>query len=141
MFQTVSDKLKAILDALKGTSKPFVAVYDYHTLETTGFPYASFEPIEFRAEILDTCNNLRTYVFQILIFQEVTETGGRKEAKEIVTKAMDDVVLALDADYTLTGTAKLVRPIGGRIEPFVTASGKCLVGTVLVEVETVASVL
>lgn len=111
MFQQISDAILAKLEALEGAGQPFQAVFDFHTLETTGYPYACFEPVEFRAEILDTCRNLRTYTFQILVFQEVTETGGRKEAKEIIVKAMDGVISALDADYTLGGLSTNVRPV------------------------------
>jgi len=45
MLQTLNDKLKDLFDTLKGTNKPFVSVYDHHTLENTGYPYLSFENI------------------------------------------------------------------------------------------------
>jgi hypothetical protein len=44
---------------------------------------------------------LKVYYFQILVFQEETETGGRKEAKEIINKSIDDVVNLFDKNYTL----------------------------------------
>jgi hypothetical protein len=35
MIQTISNKIKSELEKLKGTNKPLVEVYDYHTLENT----------------------------------------------------------------------------------------------------------
>ena len=102
MIQTISNKLLNIFSNYTGTGKPFVTVLDYHTLENTGYPYLTFEPVEFRGEILDSCTNIRTYTFQILIFQEITETGGRQEAKEIITKSVDEITTILDQDFTLT---------------------------------------
>jgi len=61
----------------------------------------TFENIDFTAEILDNCNNLRTFTFEVLVFQEITETGGRQEAKEIIYKSMDDLLDLLDKNYTL----------------------------------------
>jgi hypothetical protein len=78
-----------------------VSVLDYHTLENTGYPYLTFEPIGFEAEIADTCNNLRTYVFQLLIFQDIVGDTGRKDAKEVITKGIGTVVALLDTNYTL----------------------------------------
>jgi len=127
MIQALSDKLKAIFDTLKGTSKPFVAVLDYHTLDNTWYPYLTFEPVWFDAEIADTCNNLRTYNFQVLIFQEITASGGRKEAKEIIIKAIDDIVSLLDQNYTLDWLVNMVQPVWWTIKPFLINNWKALV--------------
>lgn len=137
MIQTLSDKLKALFDTLKGTGKPFVSVLDYHTLENTGYPYMTFEPVSFNAEILDTCSNMRTYNFQVLIFQEITETWWRKEAKEIITKAMDDILNLLDKNYTLDGTVTMVQPVGWTIQPFIINNWKALVCEMTIAIKTV----
>ena len=137
MLQTLNDKLKQLFDTLKGTNKPFVSVFDYHTLENTGYPYLSFENINFEASILDNCNNIRTYTFEVLIFQEITETWWRKETKEILYKCMDDVFDLLDKNYTLWLTSvKLVNPVWWSIEPLTLQNGKCLVGRIQVEIQT-----
>ena len=127
MIQTISDKLKTLFETLKGTKKPFVNVLDYHTLDNTWYPYLTFEPIQFNATILDSCNNERTYVFELLIFQEETETGWRKDAKEILTKAMDDVIDILDKNYTLDWAVLYVQPVSWTITPFITNTWKVLV--------------
>ena len=136
MIQTISDKLLSLLETLKWDDQPFVEVLDYHTIENvTGYPYLTFEPIGFSAEILDTCNNIRTYQFQILIFQEITATGGRQEAKEIITKSIDDVVQLLDENYTLNWDVIVVQPIGGTIRPFVINSWKALVWELTINIK------
>ena len=137
MIQTLSDKLKTLFDTLKGTNKPFVSVFDYHTLENTGYPYMTFEPVSFAWEIADTCNNLRTYTFQVLIFQEITETGWRKEAKEIITKSMDDIIDILDKNYTLDWLVNMVKPIGWTIQPYIINNGKALVCEMTIEIKVV----
>lgn len=141
MIQTLSDKLLTLFNTLKGTNKPFVSVYDYHTLENEGYPYLCFEPVDFTAEILDNCTNLRTYAFNVIIFQEITN-NGRQEAKEIITKSMDDVINLLDKNYTLgLSNVKMVNPVGGVLEPFTIQNGKALVATLRIEIQTYNSVL
>jgi len=137
MLQTLNDKLKTLFETLKGSNKPFVSVIDYHTLENTWYPYLSFENISFEAEILDNCNNIRTYTFEVLIFQEITETGWRKEAKEILYKCMDDVFDLLDKNFTLGLTSvKLIKPVWWTIEPLIMQNWKCLVWRILTEIQT-----
>jgi len=141
MFQILNDALKAQLDTLKGSWKPFVSVIDHHTLENTWYPYLSFENIGFEAEILDNCTNLRTYTFEVYIFQEITETWGRDEAKEIIYKCMDDVIDLLDKNYTLwLESVKHTRPVGWTLEPLILTNGKCLVGRIQVNIETYNSI-
>lgn len=137
MLQTLSNKLKALFDTLKGTWKPFVSVFDYHTLENTWYPYLSFEPIWFEAEIADTCNNMRTYVFQVLIFQEITETGWRLEAKEIIMKSVDDVVHILDANYDLDWLVSMVQPVWATIKPFIINNWKALVCEMTINIKVI----
>lgn len=137
MIQTLSDKLKTILEWLKGTDKPFVSVLDYHTLENTWYPYLTFEPIWFDAEFLDNCNNIRNYVFQLLIFQEITETGGRKEAKEIITKSIDQVVELIDKNWTLDWTVNMVKPVNATIKPFAISNWKALVCEMAINIKVV----
>jgi len=137
MLTELNTKLLTLFQTLKWTNKPFVEVYDYHTLENTGYPYLTFEPVEFSAEILDNCNNMRTFWFDVIIFQEVTETGWRKKAKDIISKCLDDVIDLIDTNYTLALTdVKMVVPVAGRIEPFTLQNWKALVWTLRLNVQT-----
>ena len=142
MFQILNNKLKTLFETLKWSWQPFVDVKDYHTLENAGYPYLTFENIDFTAEILDNCNNLRTFTFEVLVFQEITETGGRQEAKEIIYKSMDDLLDLLDKNYTLWLTeVKMVNPTWWTIEPLVMQNWKCLVGRLQVEIQTYNSLI
>ena len=137
MIQTISDKLKDILQTLEWDNKPFVKVLDFHTLENEWYPYLTFEPVGFDANISDSCNNDRTYRYQVLIFQEITESGWRKEAKEIISKAISDVVGLLDSNYTLDWTVTMVNPVGANIEPVLINNWKALVADLTINVRTI----
>lgn len=137
MIQTLSNKLLTLFNWLKWAWQPFVDVYDYHTLENNGYPYMTFEPIWFTAEISDTCNNERTYNFQLLIFQEITETWGRQEAKEIITKSIWDIIAIIDQNYTLDWTVTMVQPVWGTITPLMKANWKALVCEMTISIRTI----
>ena len=132
MIQTISNKIKAELDTLKGTNKPLVNVYDYHTLENTWYPYVSFEAVELTGEIRDTCNNQRTIIYDLYIFQEIG-TNGRQTATQIIYKAMDDIMDLFDKDYTLDWVVELITPIWWTIIPFNIWNGSALVWTLKLE--------
>jgi hypothetical protein len=137
MIQKLSDKLKEKLDTLKWNNKPFVNVIDYHTLENTWYPYLCFECIEFNANILDNCNNIRTYIFEILIFQEITKSWWRQEATKIIYKSLNDVINLVDINFTLRlSEEKMTNPIFWRIEPITMQNWKTLVWRLLLEVQT-----
>lgn len=127
MITQINNKLKEMFDTLKGTNKPFVAVYDYHTLENDGYPYLCFELQGFDAEVLDTCNNTVSYNYRILIFQEVTKAGWRKEAKDIIDKAIEDVKDLLHKNYTLDWLVNFANPVSATVTPFVINNWKALV--------------
>lgn len=115
MIQTIQNAVKAKLDALKGAGKPLVDVIDYLTEKASGFPFACFETTGFDSEILDSCNNLRTYSFTIAVFQDIPDSGNRGQSLAILVKAVDEIVNAFDSDYTLGGLVKMVRPSGASI--------------------------
>lgn len=100
MFSTLKEKIKTELDTLKWTNKPFVEVFDYHTMANVGYPYVSFEPTDFQAVILDNCNNMRTYNFDIIIYQEISKEW-REDSLDIVIKSIEDIIDLFDKNYTL----------------------------------------
>lgn len=128
MITTISDKIKTELEKLKWTNQPLVNVYDYHTLENNWYPYASFELVELEWEIRDTCNNQRILTFDLYIFQEIG-VNGREEAKDIIYKAMDDVIDLFDKNYTLDWVVEFINPIWWTVIPFNTANGSSIVWT------------
>ena len=141
MIQTLSDKLKTLFDTLKGSWKPLVDVKDYHTLENTWYPYLTFENIGFEAEILSNCENLRTFQFDVLVFQDVLE-NDRKTAKQNINKIIDDLLDLLDKNYTLWLTSvKMVNPVAWTIQAFEIQNWKALVWTLRVNIQTYNSVI
>ena len=93
----IENKLKT----LTWTWKPIAVVFDYHTLENNWeYPYITFEPASLSWEYLDTKNNLRTYVFDIFIYQEIV-WRWRDKALEVLLNAFKQVVQAVDEDFTL----------------------------------------
>ena len=133
MIATISNKIKTELETLKGTNKPFANIYDYHTEENTGYPFASFELTELTGEIRDTCNNQRTLTLELYIIQEF-ESITRQEAKNIIYKAMDDVIDLFDNNYTLDWVVELIQPIGWTVIPFNVANWKALVANIQLQV-------
>lgn len=67
---SISQIRTAIKTKLDGLSTPAI-VYDIFKVNAEGYPAVMFEPTELANEILDTCNNLRTYKFAIGITQEI----------------------------------------------------------------------
>lgn len=132
MIQTISDKIKTEILTLKGTNKPLVEVYDYHTLENSWYPYVSFEAVELTGEIRDTCNNQRTITYDLYIFQEIW-TQGRQVATQIIYKAMDDIIDLFDKNYTLDWVVELIQPIWWTLIPFNTANWSAIVWTIKLE--------
>lgn len=141
MIENLSNKILENLNTLKGTWKPFVDVFDYHNLESNGYPYVAFELVDFLAEIGDNCSNMRTFVFDIYIFQEIASDNDRQESKDIIYKAMDDVIKLFDENFTLDWLATGgVEPIGWTIVPFITQSGKALVATIRLNCKVLQSI-
>lgn len=83
------------------TISRFQAVYDHFTLETTGYPYASFELSDFDWEYLDTCSNKRQFTFNIVVIQETNENLTRDAAKNIIYKCLEDIITTFDGDQDL----------------------------------------
>lgn len=115
MIPEITASLKAKLDTLKGSGKPLCSVIDYLTEKADGFPFACFELAGFEGEILDSCNDLRTFNYVVAVFQDLPDAGNRGEAMETLVKAVEAIVNAFDSDYTLGGTVKMVRPSGATI--------------------------
>lgn len=104
MFGTLKAQIKTLLETLTWTDKPFVEIFDFHTMENSWYPYVSFEPTNFQANILDNCNNMRTYNFDIIIYQEISK-WWRQQALDIVIKWIEDIISLFDSNYTLNWLA------------------------------------
>lgn len=88
-----------LLTELK-TISDFVDVYDYHIIKNEGFPYWSFELLDFEGEVLDTCENKRFWTFKLVIFQEMTNIT-REEAKDTLYSIAEKVIELFDKNQFL----------------------------------------
>lgn len=88
------------LNTLTWAGKPLVEVLDYNTIDKTWFPYAVFEPLSMTSDVQDNCSNMRTYTFDINIYQEL-ETAWRQWAINILTNCFQQITDLFDSDFTL----------------------------------------
>lgn len=96
MIKELENKIKEKLESINEIKQ----VFDFYKSDFDWFPYAWFELMEAKWKKLDTCSNIRTYTFWILVFQE-TASIWRKKAKEIVYDIFEKIILAFDSDETL----------------------------------------
>lgn len=91
----------AIKEKLEEISN-FAVVYDHFTLNTTWYPYASFELSNFAWQYLDSCSNERDISFNIMIIQNIEKNIiERSAAKNIVYKCLEKVIEKFDWDQDL----------------------------------------
>lgn len=70
-------------------------VYDYFTLKTEWYPFASFEFSWLDWDYQDSCTILREYKFNLVIVQEINQIS-RDQWKEIIYWVLDDIVTKFD---------------------------------------------
>lgn len=104
-----------IVTKLGGVSK-LNAVYDYEIdkPENGKYPFATVSAVSFDGQFGDTIRNIRQYRYAIRVYQERTETGfGNLKTERVVREIADEILTAFDADTTLSGLVKMVRPVSG----------------------------
>lgn len=96
MIKKLEEKIKEKLKDISEISE----VFDFYKSDFDSFPYAWFELIEAKGQKLDNCNNIRTYQFWILVFQE-TKIAWREKAKNILYSIAEKIIFTFDSDETL----------------------------------------
>ena len=109
-FTSLRTAIKAKLDTLTGTGQPLKQVKDSHDENFTGFPVATFEPSGHENNFYLNTDNQRAYAFDIIVWQEMP-SGGRNNAITVLAAAVDAIVSAFDADYSLGGACDFCVPI------------------------------
>lgn len=138
--QDISDALKDKLDTLVGTNKPFVAVYDYYTLQKEWFPYVMYECTNMEGAILDSCRNQRDYTFTLYILHEVDDNTREQTTKDLY-KSMDTIITMIDEDFTLWWVVeKWVIPIWWQIQGVINENGKTLVATIWLICQSITNI-
>lgn len=103
-FATFRSKIQTILDNRAGSGKPLVEVKDYFAEKFSGYPSAAFEPSDIVSDYETTVQNLRQYVFRVMILQEV-ESEDRGDAIGVLIDIIDTLVDDFDKSNNLDGEA------------------------------------
>jgi hypothetical protein len=120
-FDTLSAAIKAKLQ----TITELQVVFDYHTSNLTGFPCVTFEPSSNENVFYTNTDNLRSYVFDIIVYQEFN-TISRETAIGILRQTVDAVIASFDADYNLSGACDFCMPIPSSFGEVPEAGGNVL---------------
>ena len=115
---TIRAAIKAKLDAI--TELAFVN--DKLDENITGFPAAIFDLVSEDNIFLTNKENLKTMVFNIVIYQEIG-TLGKDDAKRILDVTVNKVVDAFDNDFNLGGEVDWCIPVRGDRGQANTSSG------------------
>lgn len=103
MLTTIKTAIKNKLNSLIGTGAGKLKnVYDFHTGEFNGYPVATFEPSDVESDYETTEENIRKYIFRIVVHQEITK-AGLDGSIDILADVVDAIIDAFDQDYTLGG--------------------------------------
>lgn len=109
------DLSAAIANKLRGVSG-LQDVYEYETDKPTNgrYPFAAVTQGHFEGKFGDTIRNIRTYEFNIRVYQERTAAAfGNDKAERLIREMTDEILTAFDSDTTLSGMVKYVRPARG----------------------------
>lgn len=103
----------AILNKLAGVRSLSVVYGDERAVPEEGkYPFATVVLQGGEGKFGDTIRNVRTHKFAINIYQERTSTGfGNEKAENVIFTICDEIETAFDADTTLSGTVKWVKPL------------------------------
>lgn len=135
-FIDIKTQIKNKLSGVSGLH----AVYDYEVgvPESGKYPFATITASTFEAEFGDTVRNIRTYTYNIRVYQERTVDGfGNEKAERVLSEIVDEVLTAFDNDTTLSGMVKMVRPLSGDFDYIDREIGDTRVAEFIVDCVTV----
>lgn len=133
-FSAVQAGIQTRLDAIKATSSIITAVYDFHRVSgVEGFPYITFEFDQLGNEFFTSGENLRNYIFRIIVYQEIESTTmGRQAANQQLQNVVDEIIDGFDKDFDLQGICDGgVQAIEGTKKEIGGASGSTLIFDIL----------
>lgn len=129
----------AIITKLNGVSG-LNGVYRQEVDKPTNgqYPYATVTLESWNGEFGDTIRNIRIYKFAVRVYQERVEAAfGATKAERLNDEMVDEILTAFDADTTLSGVVKFVRPLSGDNDYIEREIGDIRVAEFIVEAETV----
>lgn len=135
-FINIRNQLATKLSGVAGLHA--VYTYEVSVPEDGKYPFLTVTPQSFEAEFGDTIRNIRTYTFVLRLYQERTATGfGNQKAERVVSEITDEILTAFDADTTLSGMVKMVRPLRGDLSYIDREMGDTRMAEFIVECVTV----
>lgn len=102
--------IKSKLDSLSGDGNPLQDVRDEHCTGFNGYPAVTFEPSDVLNDFETNVENMRRYVFRIVVHQE-TEKVTRSEALDILCGVVDTLMDEFDKDSSLSGVAIMSKAV------------------------------
>ena len=139
MATNVQDIVTALKNKMLGVSG-LVDVYAYEPDAPVdgGYPFATVTQRSFDGQFGDTIRNIRTFTFSIRVYQERTQAAvGNEKAERLVREIIDETLTAFDADTTLSGTVKWVKPLRGDLSYIDREIGDTRVCELIVEATTI----
>ena len=138
MANNIQSIRSALITKLQGVSG-LVAVYGNEQPNEAGeYPIATVIYSGGEAQFGDTIRNIRTEKFVINIYQERTTIGfGNVKAENVILSICDEINTAFDADTTLSGLVKFVKPIRPNMDYVDRELGDTRVAQFIVEAVTV----
>ena len=122
-FDSISTAIGTVLATISQLEA--TAIYNYHTADLDGFPAVTFEPSSHENVFYTNDDNLRSYVFDIIIYQEFN-TINRQTAVDHLRECVDAVITAFDAAYNLSGAVDFCLPIPSSWGEITDAGGNVL---------------
>lgn len=113
-----TDICSAIITKINGVGT-LNTVYNYEIDKPTDgkYPFATVTPTRFDGEFGDTIRNIRKYEFAIRVYQERVEAGfGNEKTERVIRTIADEILTAFDADTTLSGMVKMIKPLSGSFD-------------------------
>ncbi len=117
--KSIRGKVKTLIDGLSG----FGFTSDFHDPNITGFPAITFDIGEQRSVFLTNKENLRSIIFNIIIYQEL-KNKGLSEAKRIVDERVEVVINAFANDFSLASEVDWCTPLEGNRGQFLSPNGE-----------------
>lgn len=113
MANNISNIRTALVTKLSGIGS-LHAVYDNEQAvpEDGKYPFATIIYDGTDAKFGDTIRNIRTERFIVNVYQERTQLGfGNEKAEDVIIAICDEIQTAFDADTTLSGMVKWIKPL------------------------------
>lgn len=135
------DKIYDKINTLTGTWWDLAVVFKYHTLESDGqYPYITFEPVDLNSEFLDTCTNLRSYTFDVFLYQVIIDKD-RETATDILYSLFEQVIQMFDEDYTLNWEVDWgIQAVGWEFGQIVYGDGETLFANIKIICKVTSSI-